>query len=197
VLVPRRLSKFDDVDAVLLGISPQDVDSHERWATKRDFHFPLLADTDKKVIELYGVRGGKLIPVKRVGVRRRPDGMVRFVDRKGSARRSCRPTSWRRCWRRLIPWTSPRRSSSCGPTTAGDGDDPQPDGHVAMSPIACDVDDDGQGGGQHPRDRDEGEAHRAGAARRDLRAQRRLLRRVGAGRGRRPRSCTCRRRWTV
>jgi peroxiredoxin Q/BCP len=74
--------KFDEVDAVLLGISPQDVDSHERWATKRNFHFPLLADTDKQVIDRYGVRGGKLIPVKRSVFVVGPDGIVRFVDRK-------------------------------------------------------------------------------------------------------------------
>jgi peroxiredoxin Q/BCP len=76
------ISKFEEVDAVLLGISPQDVDSHERWAQKRNFHFPLLADTDKKVIDLYGVRGGKLIPVKRSVFVIDPEGVVRFVDRK-------------------------------------------------------------------------------------------------------------------
>jgi len=74
--------KFDDVDAVLLGISPQDVDSHERWAAKRDFHFPLLADVEKQVIDSYGVRGGKLIPVKRSVFVVGPDGVVRFADRK-------------------------------------------------------------------------------------------------------------------
>ena len=42
------------IDAVLLGISPQDVDSHEKFATKHNFPFPLLADTDKTVID--GVR---------------------------------------------------------------------------------------------------------------------------------------------
>jgi peroxiredoxin Q/BCP len=76
------VSKFDDVDAVLLGLSPQDVDSHERWAAKRGFHFPLLADVDKQVIDRYGVRGGKLIPVKRSVFVVGPDGIVRFVDRK-------------------------------------------------------------------------------------------------------------------
>ena len=73
---------FEGLQAVLLGISPQDVDSHERWAQKRNFHFPLLADTDKKVIDLYGVRGGKLIPVKRSVFVIDPEGVVRFVDRK-------------------------------------------------------------------------------------------------------------------
>jgi len=75
-------SKFDESGAVLLGISPQDVDSHEKWAEKRGFHFPLLADTEKQVIELYGVKGGKLIAVKRSVFVVGPDGKVAFVDRK-------------------------------------------------------------------------------------------------------------------
>jgi thioredoxin-dependent peroxiredoxin len=57
--------EFEGVEAVLLGISPQDVDSHERWIEKRHFPFPLLADTDKKVIDAYGVRGFGPIAVKR------------------------------------------------------------------------------------------------------------------------------------
>ena len=57
--------KFDDVDAVLLGISPQDVDSHEKWIKAKEFPFPLLADTDKTVINAYGVKGFGPIPVKR------------------------------------------------------------------------------------------------------------------------------------
>ena len=77
-----NFEKFDETGAVLLGISPQDIDSHEKWAEKRGFHFPLLADTDKKVIELYGVKGGKLIPVKRSVFVVGSDGIVRFVDRK-------------------------------------------------------------------------------------------------------------------
>ena len=75
-------SKFDESGAVLLGISPQDVDSHEKWAEKRGFHFPLLADTDMSVVELYGVKGGKLIAVKRSVFVIGPDGNVAFVDRK-------------------------------------------------------------------------------------------------------------------
>jgi peroxiredoxin Q/BCP len=58
-------SEFEGVDAVLLGISPQDVDSHERWIQAKQFPFPLLADTDRSVIEAYGVKGFGPIPVKR------------------------------------------------------------------------------------------------------------------------------------
>ena len=77
-----QFAEFEGVEAVLLGISPQDVDSHEKWIEKKQFPFPLLADTEKKVIELYGVRGGKLIAVKRSVFVVGPDGIVRFVDRK-------------------------------------------------------------------------------------------------------------------
>lgn len=40
----------------MLAISPQDVDSHERWAAGEGFPFPLLADVDLAVAESYGVR---------------------------------------------------------------------------------------------------------------------------------------------
>src|SRR6188768_3350088 len=56
--------EYGKAGAVLLGISPQDVDSHEKWADKKSFDFPLLADTDKKVIEAYGV-GAPIINVRR------------------------------------------------------------------------------------------------------------------------------------
>jgi peroxiredoxin Q/BCP len=60
-----RFSEFEGVDAVLLGISPQSVDSHERWITEQHFPFPLLADVDKAVVDAYGVRGFGPIAVKR------------------------------------------------------------------------------------------------------------------------------------
>ncbi len=67
--------------AVLLGISPQDVESHETWAEKKRLHFPLLADVDKKVIEAYGV-GAPLISVRRSVFVVDAAGIVRFADRK-------------------------------------------------------------------------------------------------------------------
>ena len=41
----------------MLGISPQDVDSHERWIAQEQFPFPLLADTDKSVGRAYDIVG--------------------------------------------------------------------------------------------------------------------------------------------
>jgi peroxiredoxin Q/BCP len=72
---------FEGVQAVLLGISPQDVDSHEKWAQKRSLQFPLLADTDRAVAKDYGVAA----PV--IGIRRSVfvidgEGILRYKDMK-------------------------------------------------------------------------------------------------------------------
>lgn len=56
---------FERAGAVVLAISPQDVDSHERFAEQEGFTFPLLADVDGVAAKLYGVAGGSRIQVKR------------------------------------------------------------------------------------------------------------------------------------
>ena len=57
----RGLETFDGLSATLWGISPQGLESHEKFAAHRSLTFPLLADTDKKVAELYGVYGRLMI----------------------------------------------------------------------------------------------------------------------------------------
>ena len=51
------LGQFEGLGAQILGISPQDVASHEAFAAEHGFSFPLLADTDKAVGAAYGVLG--------------------------------------------------------------------------------------------------------------------------------------------
>jgi thioredoxin-dependent peroxiredoxin len=41
----------------VLGVSPDDVTSHEKFKSKHELPFTLLADTDHKVAEKYGVWG--------------------------------------------------------------------------------------------------------------------------------------------
>ncbi len=72
---------FAPTGAVLLGISPQSVEKHDEWIQAKGFKFPLLADTDKKVIEAYGV-GAPLINVRRSVFAIDTQGVVRFADRK-------------------------------------------------------------------------------------------------------------------
>ena len=41
----------------VVGVSPQDTESHQRFAAKHGLNFPLLADPDKKAVKAYDVDG--------------------------------------------------------------------------------------------------------------------------------------------
>ena len=49
-----RKSEIEKAGAVVLGISPDDTDSHSAFVAKYQLNFPLLADPDHKVAESYG-----------------------------------------------------------------------------------------------------------------------------------------------
>ena len=49
------LSKFKRAGAVVLGVSPDDEASHQKFIDKFDLPFDLLADTDKQIVTKYGV----------------------------------------------------------------------------------------------------------------------------------------------
>src|ERR1700760_4498910 len=51
----RDLSKYEALNAVVLGVSMDTVESHKTWCTKDSFTFKMLADPDHKVIDAYGV----------------------------------------------------------------------------------------------------------------------------------------------
>lgn len=53
--------KLDDLGADVLGISPQSVDSHERFSEEKRLNVPLLADEDKSVARAYGVLAGPMV----------------------------------------------------------------------------------------------------------------------------------------
>ena len=76
----RDAADFSGVGAMVLGISPQGVASHEDFADRNGLSMPLLADVDKEVGRAYGVLGP-------VGFYRRSvfvvdaDGVVRYAHR--------------------------------------------------------------------------------------------------------------------
>jgi peroxiredoxin Q/BCP len=70
------LGRFEEFDALVLGISPQNLDSHERFAARRGLSFPLLADPDKTVARLYGVTG--TLGIKRAVFVLDAEGVVRW-----------------------------------------------------------------------------------------------------------------------
>ena len=51
----RDLSKYEALNAVVLGVSMDTVESHKTWCTKDSFTFKMLADPDHKVVDAYGV----------------------------------------------------------------------------------------------------------------------------------------------
>jgi thioredoxin-dependent peroxiredoxin len=52
-------AEFEEAGAVVLGVSPDDVDSHARFAAKHDLPHRLLADPERTVIDTYGAWGKK------------------------------------------------------------------------------------------------------------------------------------------
>ena len=74
--------------AVVLGVSPDPPESHQRFAKKYRLPFPLLSDPDKKVMAKYGAWGEKtLYGRKYMGMDRATflidgEGVVRGVWRK-------------------------------------------------------------------------------------------------------------------
>ena len=53
--------KLDQLGADVLGISPQSVESHERFTQEKSLNVPLLADEDKSVAKAYGVLAGPMV----------------------------------------------------------------------------------------------------------------------------------------
>lgn len=49
-----RKAEMEKLGAVVLGISTDDVESHQKFREKYELNFPLLADTEHKVAERYG-----------------------------------------------------------------------------------------------------------------------------------------------
>jgi peroxiredoxin Q/BCP len=47
--------RFFELDAVILGVSPDPLDSHEKFIEKHGLPFLLLADEEHKIAEKYGV----------------------------------------------------------------------------------------------------------------------------------------------
>ena len=85
------LDRFDDLDAQIVGISAQSVESKEAFSGKHGFEFPLLADTDKEVAGAYGTLGPIGFPRRSIFIID-TDGTIRYVH-KAMAGLTYRPVS--------------------------------------------------------------------------------------------------------
>jgi thioredoxin-dependent peroxiredoxin len=71
-----RADDFAELDATVVGISSQDLASHEDFVAKHALNVPLLADVDKRVAKAYGAFSPRL-GVKRAVVVIDEQGVVR------------------------------------------------------------------------------------------------------------------------
>ena len=69
--------RLDELDADVVGVSPQSLDSHERFRAKYGLTVPLLADPERITIRAYGVLGPGGI-VRRSIFIVDPEGIVRY-----------------------------------------------------------------------------------------------------------------------
>ena len=78
-------AEFNKRAVVVLGVSPDSVKSHDKFAAKFRLPFPLLADVDKKIVEAYGVwgeksfMGRKYLGTYRVTFLIGPDGKIKKI----------------------------------------------------------------------------------------------------------------------
>jgi peroxiredoxin Q/BCP len=84
----RLKPEFDALGAVLVGISPNSVKSHDKFKAKHGLTVQLAADEEKKMLEAYGVwveksmYGRKYMGVERSTFLIKPDGTIGRVWRK-------------------------------------------------------------------------------------------------------------------
>ena len=80
--------EFKKLNTLVLGVSPDDEASHDKFICKYNIPYTLLCDTDKKVMTKYGAYGEKIMYGKKtIGVIR----STVWVDEKGKVKRH-----WRR-----------------------------------------------------------------------------------------------------
>ena len=73
-------SQYKKKGIVILGVSTDDQTSHQKFTKKYSLPFPLLCDTDKKVVNLYGVYGEKsMYGRKYMGINR----FTFLIDKEG------------------------------------------------------------------------------------------------------------------
>ena len=80
-----QFAKFEQKGAVVLGVSPDAVKSHDKFAAKFKLPFTLLADEDKQIVQAYGVwgqksfMGRKYMGTYRVTFLIGPDGRIKKI----------------------------------------------------------------------------------------------------------------------
>jgi len=72
-----RPEELSELDATVVGISAQSLDSHQRFTAKHSLNVPLLADVDKRVARTYGALMPGLNTTRRATLLIDEQGVVR------------------------------------------------------------------------------------------------------------------------
>jgi|HubBroStandDraft_2_1064218.scaffolds.fasta_scaffold525447_2 peroxiredoxin Q/BCP len=87
-----RLAKFGELNTAILGCSADSVEAQAHFKKKYNLNFPLLADTERHVIEAYDAArmksflGKSFLGIARITFWIGPDGMIRRVWEKVTAK---------------------------------------------------------------------------------------------------------------
>lgn len=85
--------EFDNLDAIILGVSPDDTEKHRKFIEKKELSITLLSDEDKKMCEDYGVwqlkkfMGKEYMGVVRTTFIINPDGKIDAIWDKVNVRK--------------------------------------------------------------------------------------------------------------
>jgi peroxiredoxin Q/BCP len=77
-------ARFRSLDVAVLGVSPDDAAAHRRFIARHELPFPLLSDSDRRVMTRYGAWGEKTL------YGRKSMGVIRstvWIDARGKVKR--------------------------------------------------------------------------------------------------------------
>lgn len=81
-------ARLQEAGVAVIGVSEDDVESHEAFAAKHDLPFPLVADPDHDVLNAFGVYGERnmygntFMGTKRTTYLIDPEGVIRHVFKR-------------------------------------------------------------------------------------------------------------------
>jgi peroxiredoxin Q/BCP len=81
----NNMERITSTGALVLGVSPDNIKSHDNFKTKFELNFNLIADPDKLICNIFGVIGEKsMFGKKYLGVIRStfiisPEGIIKFI----------------------------------------------------------------------------------------------------------------------
>ena len=88
----KVLPDLNTLDVQVVGVSTDTVVSHQKFVTKYNLTFPLLADTEKEMVQQYGVwkekkmMGKKYFGIVRTSFLINPDGVIEKVYKNVKAK---------------------------------------------------------------------------------------------------------------